>query len=187
MTSNVKLLPLPDKVEVDKHLPTGVCTYAYDADTLRTYARANVEHHTAAQAAEIEALRAKTAMTMGVGTGDGKLFVHGDYESIKAAQEIVLERDALRAEMDEWKAVAKWESEQHDSVFKEARALNERAERLAEALRMIESAKDRGFGIDYARGVAQSALRDHEQEVGNWTCEMRPNVGIEPPTEGRSA
>lgn len=26
MTSNVKLLPLPDKVEVDKHIPTGVCT-----------------------------------------------------------------------------------------------------------------------------------------------------------------
>jgi hypothetical protein len=39
-----------------------------------------------------------------------------------------------------------------------------RAERLAEALRLIESAKDRGFGIDYARGVAQSALlRDQEE------------------------
>lgn len=43
-----------------------------------------------------------------------------------------------------------------------------RAERLAEALRMIESAKDRGFGIDYARGVAQGALRAAlDQEVGN--------------------
>ena len=41
-----------------------------------------------------------------------------------------------------------------------------RAERLAEALRLIESAKGRGFGIDYARGVAHSALRDHDQEVG---------------------
>lgn len=40
-------------------------------------------------------------------------------------------------------------------------------ERLAEALRLIESAKGRGFGIDYARGVAQSALRDHDQEVSN--------------------
>lgn len=79
MTSNVKLLPLPEKVEVDKHLPTGVRIYAYDADTLRTYARANIEHHTAplryaldnaarsiktlrgvrdAQAAEIDALGA---------------------------------------------------------------------------------------------------------------------------------
>src|SRR5690606_19110169 len=40
-----------------------------------------------------------------------------------------------------------------------------RAERLAEALRLIESAKDRGFGIDYARGVAQSVLL-HGQEEG---------------------
>ena len=59
MTSNVNLLPLPEKVEVDKHLPTGVRIYAYDKNTLKDYARANVEHHTAAQAAEIEALRAE--------------------------------------------------------------------------------------------------------------------------------
>jgi cell division protein FtsB len=39
-----------------------------------------------------------------------------------------------------------------------------RADKLAEALRLIESAKDRGFGIDYARGVAQSVLlRDQEE------------------------
>lgn len=43
-------------------------------------------------------------------------------------------------------------------------AAEARAERLAEALRLIESAKDRGFGIDYARGVAQSALRDRDRE-----------------------
>mgnify|MGYP000022199564 CR=1 FL=1 len=47
MAADVELLPLPEKVEVDKHLPTGVRIYAYDADTLRTYARANIEHHTA--------------------------------------------------------------------------------------------------------------------------------------------
>lgn len=29
---------------------------------------------------------------------------------------------------------------------------------LIESMRLIESAKDRGFGIDYARGVAISAL-----------------------------
>lgn len=46
---------------------------------------------------EITELRAKTAMTMGVGTGNGKLFVHGDYDSIKAAQDIVLAREKLRA------------------------------------------------------------------------------------------
>jgi len=36
--------------------------------------------------------------TLGVGSGDGQLFVHGTYESIKAAQAIILERDALKAD-----------------------------------------------------------------------------------------
>jgi hypothetical protein len=46
-------------------------------------------------------------------------------------------------------------------LLAERDALTAEVERLAEALRLIESAKDRGFGIDYARGVAQSAmLRD---------------------------
>ncbi|EOJ0081554.1 hypothetical protein [Pseudomonas aeruginosa] len=35
---------------------------------------------------------------MGVGGGDGNLFVHGDHASIKAAQQIVLERDAAQAQ-----------------------------------------------------------------------------------------
>jgi len=39
-------------------------------------------------------------LTMGVGDGSGKLFVHGDYDSIKAAQAIVLERDRLREALD---------------------------------------------------------------------------------------
>ena len=53
MTSDIDLLPLPEKVEVDKHLPTGVRIYAYDGDTLKDYARANMEP----LIAEIEALR----------------------------------------------------------------------------------------------------------------------------------
>ncbi|HHF0887605.1 TPA: hypothetical protein ACPILO_005545 [Pseudomonas aeruginosa] len=36
--------------------------------------------------------------TMGIGGGDGNLFVHGDHASIKAAQQIVLERDAALAQ-----------------------------------------------------------------------------------------
>jgi len=39
-------------------------------------------------------------LTMGVGDGSGKLFVHGDYDSIKAAQAIVLERDRLREALE---------------------------------------------------------------------------------------
>ncbi|HEJ1761961.1 TPA: hypothetical protein SLV11_005841 [Pseudomonas aeruginosa] len=38
--------------------------------------------------------------TMGIGGGDGNLFVHGDHASIKAAQQIVLERDAALAEVE---------------------------------------------------------------------------------------
>jgi len=36
--------------------------------------------------AEVERLKSMTAVTMGIGRGDGKLFVHGDYDSIKVAQ-----------------------------------------------------------------------------------------------------
>lgn len=39
--------------------------------------------------------------TMGVGGGDGNLFVHGDHASIKAAQQIVLERDAALARVEQ--------------------------------------------------------------------------------------
>lgn len=53
---------------------------------------------------ELERLRAKTRTTMGVGSGDGQLFIHGDYESVKAAQRIVIERDQLRAELSAIKA-----------------------------------------------------------------------------------
>jgi len=47
----------------------------------------------------IAELEAKTAMTMGVGDGGGSLFVHGDYDSIKAAQSIVFENESLRAKL----------------------------------------------------------------------------------------
>uniref|UniRef100_UPI0035C72508 hypothetical protein n=1 Tax=Serratia quinivorans TaxID=137545 RepID=UPI0035C72508 len=44
-------------------------------------------------------MEAKTSMTMGVGDGSGSLFVHGDYDSIRAAQRIVLENEELRAKL----------------------------------------------------------------------------------------
>lgn len=86
---------------------------------------------------------------------NARLIAACDPDTIRA---LLAERDALQAEVDELKVVAKCASEQQDSLFSEARTLNERADKLEEALRLIESAKDRGFGIDYARGVAQSAL-----------------------------
>lgn len=47
---------------------------------------------------ELRRLRAMTRVTIGVGEGSGQLFVHGDYDSIKVAQSIVLENERLRAE-----------------------------------------------------------------------------------------
>ena len=55
MTSDVKLPPLPPRVPVDKHLPTGVVIYGYTNDMMRDYAR----DYAAAKDAEIEALRAE--------------------------------------------------------------------------------------------------------------------------------
>lgn len=43
-------------------------------------------------------LEAKTAVQMGVGDGASQLYVYGDYESIKAAQALVLRLEALAAE-----------------------------------------------------------------------------------------
>jgi hypothetical protein len=36
----VELPPLPDKVVVDKHLPTGICLYGYTPKQMQDYARA---------------------------------------------------------------------------------------------------------------------------------------------------
>jgi hypothetical protein len=38
-----------------------------------------------------------SSMTMGVGDGSGRLFIHGDYESIKAAQRISINLGAANA------------------------------------------------------------------------------------------
>lgn len=75
-------------------------------DVLRCGDLRNAANIIDAQAAEIAALRAKTQICMGVGDGAGNLFVYGDHESIKAAQNIVLrlgesarEIAALKAEL----------------------------------------------------------------------------------------
>lgn len=158
--SNVDLLPLPElPVAVERFILSSLGPMKREGaitslrTMLREYARANMAplqaeidalrtrledtvrdstNEIEALRAEVERLKSMTAVTMGIGRGDGNLFIHGDCDSIKAAQALVF-----------------------------------RAERLAEALRLIESAKDQGFGIDYARGVAHRALRDHDQKVGN--------------------
>ncbi|WP_191985490.1 hypothetical protein [Pseudomonas aeruginosa] len=58
-----------------------------------------------AHAEQAEAERPTYECTMGVGGGDGNLFVHGDHASIKAAQKIVMERDAALARVAELEAL----------------------------------------------------------------------------------
>ena len=122
MTADVELLPLPDKVEVDKHLPTGVRIYAYDADTLRTYARANVLHHTAPlryaldnAAREIKTLR-----------------------GVRDAQ--AAEIEALRAEVERLTGCLATANANHEQFERQWSLERDRAERLAEAGRRVTAA-----------------------------------------------
>jgi hypothetical protein len=90
----------------------------------------------------------------------------GNVAHLIAAQEAEIER--LRAEVEKWKGQHMRDSAELRRLCQHRDEYKARAERLAEALYLIESAKDRGFGIDYARGVAQSVLlydqeKDHEQ------------------------
>mgnify|MGYP001380096543 CR=1 FL=1 len=55
----------------------------------------------------------------------------GQFDRLNAiADEFAAEIEALRAEVEEWKDVARCASEQQDSLFREARALSERADKL---------------------------------------------------------
>lgn len=65
MNDLIELLPLPEKSEIDRHLPTGVRVYGYTTSDMKTYARACVAHATAAKDAEIEALRAEVERLTG--------------------------------------------------------------------------------------------------------------------------
>lgn len=53
---------------------------------------------------ECEKLRTKTSVTLGVGDGGGKLFVHGDYDSIKRVQALIFECEQLRNLKEEAKS-----------------------------------------------------------------------------------
>lgn len=65
----------------------------------------------------------------------------GSVAHLIAAQSAEIE--ALRAEVEEWKDVARCASEQQDSLFREARALSERADKLrAERDTLREALKD---------------------------------------------
>lgn len=52
--------------------------------------------------AEVERLQAMTSVTCGVGDGSGRLFVHGDYDSIKRVQSLIFDVEALRKDAERY-------------------------------------------------------------------------------------
>lgn len=125
----------------------------------------------AEQASEIERLTKITAMTMGVGNGDGNLFVHGDYDSIKAAQAIVIANDSLRQQLASQSAEAKqreetlWEQlRQRDKEFaKQSAELAQAREKLEEAsiigLEKIEQVMNLTAQLSEAKQKLADAIR----------------------------
>jgi len=65
-----------------------------------------IESFARAEAAEsrVAELEAQNTCTLGVGDGSGKLFVHGDYESIKAAQAIIFQAEEYAKRVAELEA-----------------------------------------------------------------------------------
>ena len=53
--------------------------------------------------AECETLLSKTEVTIGVGDGNGNLFVHGDYDSIKQVQALIFENEVLRRDAERYR------------------------------------------------------------------------------------
>ena len=97
--------------------------------------------------------------------GDMELEAVGNYYAAEQVRACVAHATAAKdAEIEALRADVETATRMHAITRGHLETAEARAERLAEALRLVETSKDRGFGIDYAQGVAQSALRDHGQE-----------------------
>lgn len=68
---------------------------ACDPDTIREL----LDERDALQA-ECDALSSNTRLSLGVGDGDGNLFVHGDYDSIKRVQALIFENERLLKDVE---------------------------------------------------------------------------------------
>lgn len=63
--------------------------------------------------AEVERLNSMTAVAMGIGKGDGNLFVHGDYDSIKAAQSLVFRAEGMEKALKDIRSLSSTYSGKH--------------------------------------------------------------------------
>ena len=116
---NAELLPLPGGEA------SSFGNYeVHDNEAMVAFARANVARAVTPLQAEIEALRAEverlrsmTAMTMGIGKGDGNLFVHGDCDSIKAAQSLVFSAERMEKALKDIRSLSSINSAMNPNSF----------------------------------------------------------------------
>jgi hypothetical protein len=82
--------------------------------------------------AEVERLKSMTSVTMGIGRGDGNLFVHGDYESIKAAQSLVFRAEGMKKALKDIRSLSSINSAVSSNPFTPTAVLAE-IHRIADA------------------------------------------------------
>ncbi|TSE32973.1 hypothetical protein LCC91_07870 [Tepidimonas taiwanensis] len=66
---------------------------------------------------EVEWLKPMTAVTIGIGKGDGNLFVHGDYDSIKAAQSLVFRAEGMEKALKDIRSLSSINSAMNPNPF----------------------------------------------------------------------
>lgn len=138
--TDIKLLPLPKWLLEGFTDPT--------IERLCDYTRANVEHY-------VKELQEEVARVRGL-WGDAEILGHKLYDQ-NAAKDAEIE--ALRAEVAKRDGIDPW------AVLLRAQEAEARAERLAEALQKLAAHVRPTCPVLWDE--AQSALRDHDQEVGN--------------------
>lgn len=97
---------------------------------------------------ERDELRKKTACTIGVGYGDGGMFVHGDYDSVRRVREIIADGERARKELVE----AESEIERLRSVRSEMAEIA--GDRDNEIERLHRCAQEAIISLDMAKGRA---------------------------------
>jgi hypothetical protein len=130
-------------------------------DEAIAYAGARVAAETSALRAELDALKLKTRYRMGVGDGAGQLFVYGDYDSIKAAQRIVLRAETAERERDEARAIVDACAKAIRETGRHTRGAHETPHDLAGLIEVMRR------DLDEARAEAERLRKDAERL--NWT------------------
>jgi len=116
---------------------------------------------------QLEALKAKNSMTMGVGMGDENLFVHGDYESIKAALDIVFRMEAAEAQVKELTADLDKESEIRHRIHEELNAIKGEQQPVVEQLEVMQRERDEAvlLRLEVSAALSSATVRYEQAEA----------------------